>query len=290
MSVFKNKSFSKASEQLHLTQPTVSSHIRALEEELNCRLFDRIGRTIIPTKEAEHLYTHAAEIVENFKGIKTKVRQLAEDIKGELVIGASTIPGTYIIPSIVSEFKRKYPAVSFQVLIGDSKKITDMVMNHELLLGIVGAKMDNGKAEYFPFIEDELILAAAPKILNKKAVNNEELIDIPFVIREEGSGTRKIMEKYLSERGISSKGLNVIAVLGSTESIKESVKAGLGASILSKVAVINELKAGTLKEIKIKGLSMKRNFYIITHKKRTLPNNYRILYEFLKARPYSKHR
>ena len=182
------------------------------------------------------------------------------------MIGASTIPGTYIIPAIVSKFKRKYPAVSFQVLIGDSKKITDMVMNHELLLGIVGAKMDHGKTEYFPFVEDELILVASSKISDKKAVNAKELIDIPFVLREEGSGTRKIMEKYLSERGIGLKDLNVIAVLGSTESVKEAVKAGLGASILSKVAVISELKAGVVREIKIKGLSMKRNFYIITHK------------------------
>lgn len=284
LSVFKNKSFSKASEQLNLSQPTISSHIRTIEGELDCKLFDRIGRTIIPTKEAEHLYVHAAEIAENLEEIKTKLGLLKKDIKGELIVGASTIPGTYIIPSMVSEFKRKYPTVSFQVLIGDSKKITDMVVNHELLLGIVGAMMEHGKAEYSPFVEDELILVSSSKISGEKTVNAKELIDIPFILREEGSGTRKIMEKYLSESGINLTNLNLIAVLGSTESVKEAVKAGLGASILSRVAVRSELKAGIVKEIRIKGLSMRRNFYIIKHKKRTLPNNYRVFLDYLKSR------
>jgi DNA-binding transcriptional LysR family regulator len=284
VSVFKNKSFSKASEQLHLTQPTVSEHIRTLEEELDLKLFDRAGRLVIPTKEAELLYPRAMEIIEKVKDMKSAVGRFKEQVSGELVIGASTIPGTYIIPSLASKFKRKYPEVSFHVVIGDSKRITEMVLNHEILLGIVGAKMDKGRVEYVPFVEDELVLAALPGLIAKTVIAPGELAGIPFLLREEGSGTRKTMEKHLSEKGISLDNMNVVAVLGSTDSIKEAVKSGLGASILSRLAIREELKEGRLKEIRIRGLSMKRSFYIITHKRRTLPKQYQAFFEYLKKK------
>lgn len=282
LSVFKNKGFSKASEELHLTQPTISSHIKALEDELECRLFDRVGRAVIPTKEAELLYPYASEMLEKFGGIKTAIGRLKEEISGELTIGASTIPGTYIIPAIASKFIRKYPDISFQVVIEDSRKITDMVLSHEILLGIVGARMEHGKIEYQTFVNDEIILISSPELLNKKTISFKELTDIPFILREEGSGTRKMMEKHLSEKGIGLKDLNVVAILGSTDSVKEAVKSGLGASIISRVAVIELLKTGMLREIKIKGLNMRRNFYIIKHKDRTLPKHYRAFLHYLK--------
>ncbi len=284
LSVFKNRSFSMASGQLYLTQPTVSSHIKTIEDELECRLFDRVGRGIIPTKEAELLYIYASEIIEKFENIKIAIGRLKEEISGELIIGASTIPGTYIIPALAAEFRRKHPDISFQVVIEDSRKITDMILGHELLLGIVGAKMEYGKVEYQPFINDDLILVSSPMLLNKKTISVKELAGIPFLLREEGSGTRKMMEKHLSEEGISLRDLNVVALLGSTDSIKEAVKSGLGASILSKIAVKGELKAGTLKEIKIKELDMKRSFYIILHKRRTLPKHYHAFLDYLKGR------
>ncbi|MBI4689330.1 MAG: LysR family transcriptional regulator [Nitrospirae bacterium] len=287
LSVFKNKSFSRASAEINLTQPTVSSHIKAMEDELDCRLFDRIGRTIISTKEAELLYSCASDIAERLEDIKTTIGLLKEEIKGELIIGASTIPGTYVIPSIIPEFKKKYPAVSFRVVIGDSGKITDMVSGNELLIGVVGAKMDHGKIEYLNFLEDELILISHPKFFRKKIISENELADIPFLIREEGSGTRKVMEKYLAERNIGLKDLCIPAILGSTDAVKEAVKSGLGVSILSRIAVKSETRSGLLKETRIKGLNMKRNFYIITHKKRTLPKIYRLFFDYLKTKSQS---
>ncbi|HCC68748.1 MAG TPA: LysR family transcriptional regulator [Nitrospiraceae bacterium] len=284
-SAFKNRSFSRASEDLLLTQPTISSHIKTIEDELDCKLFDRIGKTIIPTKEAELLYPYAIELIEKFEDIKTAIGLLKEEIKGELVVGASTIPGTYIIPAFAAEFKKKYPDISFEVVIEDSKKITDMVLSHELLLGVVGAKMEQRKIEYLPFVEDELIFVSPPKLLDKERIALKKLTHIPFLLREKGSGTRKMMEKHLTEKGIGLEDLNVVAVLGSTDSVKEAVKAGLGASILSRVAVKGELKAGVVKEIKIEGLDMRRDFYIIIHKKRTLPKNYRAFADYLKGLP-----
>ncbi len=281
LSVFKNKSFSKSSNDLNLTQPTISAHIKAIEEEFGCKLFDRIGRTIIPTKEAKLLYSHASVIVENIEEIKTDFGLLKKDLTGELEIGASTIPGTYIIPSLAAKFKKKYPDVYLQMVIEDSKKITDMVLSHELLLGVVGAKMDHKKTEYLPFIKDKLVLVSSPGLLEKTKISFEELADIPFIIREEGSGTRKTMEEYLSEKGIGLKSLNVVAVFGSTDAVKEAVKSGLGASIISRLAVKDQLNAGTLIEIKLNELNMIRSFYIITHKKRTLPKLYRTFLDYL---------
>ncbi|MDP2151605.1 MAG: selenium metabolism-associated LysR family transcriptional regulator [Parvibaculum sp.] len=288
LAVFKNRSFSKASGELHLTQPTVSSHIKAMEDELGCRLFDRAGRTIIPTKEAELLHTHASGITEGLDAIKTALGLIKEKMEGELVIGASTIPGTYIIPSAVAQFRSSHPDISLQVVIGDSKKITDMVASNELLAGVVGAKMGRGKIEYTPFIEDKLLLVCSPELSDKRVISKKGLAALPFIIREEGSGTRKMMESHLSEMDIGIKDMNITGVLGSTESVKEAVKAGLGASILSMLAVRDELGTGRLAEIKIKGIGdMKRNFYVITNKKRTLPAHYRgFLNHLLKAEAF----
>jgi DNA-binding transcriptional LysR family regulator len=115
-SVFKNRSFSKASEELHLTQPTISNHIKALEDEFNSKLFDRLGRTIMPTKEAEVLYNHSLEIIEKADTLKEAIMEVSKDLTGKVLIGASTIPGVYLMPRIMSEFKKKYPSISFQIL------------------------------------------------------------------------------------------------------------------------------------------------------------------------------
>ena len=279
--VFKNRSFSRASEELYLSQPTVSEHIKNLELELGCKLFDRVGRTVIPTREAEVLYPHAVQILEGMERLKQDVSTVRGDIKGSLLIGASTIPGTYILPTLASEFKRQNPEVSFEVIIEDSGKITDMVLNHELILGMVGAVMEQKRLDYLPFMKDELILAASEGVRNNEAIGIKEVLKIPFVIREKGSGTRRTMERFLEKTGIDARNLNIVAVLGSTDSVKQALKAGLGASILSRVAVQDELKAGLLKEITIKGLKMTRFFYLITHKRRTLPNPYDAFYEYL---------
>jgi len=282
-SVFKNKSFSKASEELHLTQPTISDHIKTLEEGLDCTLFDRLGRTIIPTKEAEVLYSYALEIIEKINTIKEVISQTRKEIKGELIIGASTIPGTYLLPSIMAEFQRKYPSVSFQILVSDSRGIIDKVSKHELLLGIVGAKLDDEQINYIPFVEDELIVVSSPSMIKSNSITLKGLTKFPMVLREEGSGTRREVEKILEGKGISLGGIKIAGIFGSTDAIKQAVKAELGISILSKLSVADELKHNILKEIKLTDTQMKRKFYIITHKKRTLPLLHAVFLEHIKT-------
>ncbi|MDP2278921.1 MAG: selenium metabolism-associated LysR family transcriptional regulator [Nitrospirota bacterium] len=281
LSVFKNKSFSRASEELSLTQPTISDHVKSLEEELNCKLFDRLGRSIMPTKEAEVLYNHAMEIIEKADNIKDVIGQFKKEITGELIIGASTIPGTYLMPAIISSFKKKYPSVFFRIAIADSEEIIKKVLKHELLIGIVGSKLGNEQIHYMPFMEDELIVVSAPSMLKKERTTLNELIKFPMVLREEGSGTRRETEKILEERGISFEDIKISGIFGSTDAIKQAVKEGLGVSILSRLSVKDELKYGILKEIKLTNIEMKRKFYIVTHKKRTLPHLYRTFLEYL---------
>jgi len=274
VSVFRNRSFSRASEELYLTQPTISDHIKSLEDEFGCRLFDRLGRTIMPTKEAEALYGHAVDIIEKANAVKEVIGQFRKEPSGELIVGASTIPGTYLLPPIMATFQKKYPAISFQIFIADSKEILQKVLSHELLIGIVGSKPDNPRISFTPLIEDELIVAASPKFTKKDSITFQQLLSLPMVLREEGSGTRKEIERIFSSKGVSIDSLNVAGFFGSTDSIKQAVKSEMGVSILSRLSVADELKHNILREIRITDMSMKRNFYVITHKKRTLPSSY----------------
>jgi DNA-binding transcriptional LysR family regulator len=274
VSVFKNKSFSRASEEIHLTQPTISNHIKALEAEFDCKLFDRLGRTIIPTKEAEVLYSHSIELIEKANALRETIGQFKKDLSGKIVIGASTIPGVYLMPRIMTEFQKKYPSLSFQILISDSTGITDRVSKHELLLGIVGAKLRNEQINYIPFVEDELIAVSSPELGKNNIMTIKELATLPMVLREEGSGTRKVAEKFLESKGVSLDNIKIAGIFGSTDAVKQAVKAGLGVSILSKFSVADELEHKILREIKLSDIQMKRRFYIVTHKKRTLPRAY----------------
>jgi DNA-binding transcriptional LysR family regulator len=282
-SVFKNRSFSKASEELHLTQPTISDHVKTLEEELECKLFDRLGRTIIPTKEAEVLYGHAAEIIEKANVTKDIIGRFKKELSGELIVGASTIPGTYLMPSLMASFQKKYPDVSFQIFISDSKEIGEKVLKHELLIGVVGTKYSNGHLNHLPFIEDELIAVSSPSLIKKDLLALKDLIKFPMVLREEGSGTRKELEKILESKGITLEDIKIAGIFGSTDAIKQAVKAGLGFSVLSRLSVADELKYKLLREIKLSDVQMKRKFYIITHKKRSLPFLHNIFLEYIKA-------
>jgi DNA-binding transcriptional LysR family regulator len=274
VSVYRNKSFTKASEQLHISQPTISEHIKNLEKELNLKLFDRLGRSILPTQEAEALYPRALQLLDDLKRIQEEVTANGDGLKGKIIIGASTLPGAYLLPGKAHTFKQQFPETVFEILIESSKKITDMVLNHDLVCGIVGAKMESSKLNYTPLIEDELVLVAGKDMTIKKTIKPRELSSLPLLMREVGSGTRQTFVNYLKKKKIRVTDLNIVTTLGSTSAVKQAVKAGLGASILSRIAIQEELVNGSLIEIPIKSLQMKRKFYLVHMKKRSLPAQY----------------
>lgn len=280
VSVYRNKSFSKASEQLYISQPTISEHIKNLEKGLGCSLFNRLGRKIETTSEADLIFPKALQLIEDLEKINDLLAKTSKRIKGKLLIGASTIPGNYMLPVLAAKFRNLYPEVSFEIVIADTRKITDMLINHEFLMGVVGASMEPKTLNYSPFDDDELVFAGAPGFFENINPDSLKIHDMPFLLREEGSGTRKTMEVFLKGMGIKLKKMNVVAVLGSTDSIKQAMKAGLGTSILSRRAIAEELDNGSLVEMKL-GEQMRRTFYVATHKKRSLPSHYMAFLDFL---------
>jgi DNA-binding transcriptional LysR family regulator len=290
VAVFKNRSFSRASEQLHLTQPTISDHIRSLEQEFDCRLFDRLGRSILPTKEAEVLYLHAIDIIERTDALKAVIGQFRTEPHGELVIGGSTIPGTYLIPSFVAKFRETYPEIVFRIVIGDSRSVVERLLDHDLLIGIVGTQLNHDQLLYEPFYDDELVVVANRQFVTKQTMTFSEFLKLPFVMREEGSGTRREIERILAAKGHSLDKLIISGIFDTTDAVKQAVIAGLGVAILSRLAVGREITSGILQEIKISGLKMLRQFFIVTHQKRTLPSAYALFIKHLKqmARGFQK--
>jgi DNA-binding transcriptional LysR family regulator len=274
--VYKNRSFTKAAEILHTSQPTVSEHIRNLELRLDCKLFDRLGRSIMPTREAEILYPRALAILEDLKKLEDELAMAGQTVAGELIIGASTIPGAYILPAIASSFKSRYPGISFEIRIDDSAKVVEAIQSNDLFFGIVGAKIPARKIKYEPFAEDELILVCSGNNALPATIPPERLLELPFIFRENGSGTRKNIEEFMSQKNIAIDKLNIVAVLGSSTAVKEAVKTDLGVSILSRYALQDELLSGSLREVTIHDMTMSRTLYIATATKRTLPHHYQV--------------
>ena len=283
VTVYKSGSFTKASELLSTSQPAISENIKALEMGLGCKLFDRLGRSIRPTRKAEILFPKALAILEDINKIEEELASEDQSVTGELIIGASSIPGAYILPQLATDFMAHHPEISFEIRIADSGKIIDSVLNHDLLIGIVGTKIDSQNLIFSPFVEDELVLAASANRKISSTVSLQKLITLPFLIRESGSGTRKSMEEFGITNGLVADQLNIVAVFGSNAAIIEAIKTNLGVSILSRVSICDELEHGRIREIKVKGLTMKRMFYIITLKNRTLPNHYSVFLQRLQG-------
>jgi DNA-binding transcriptional LysR family regulator len=233
------------------------------------------------TAEADTLYPKALQVLDDLDRIQEEITATGTGIKGKLVIGASTIPGTYILPRLAHSFKEQYPDVEFEIPIKDSRRITSLILKHELLCGIVGAKTASDKLLYEPLIEDELVLVAAERVLSQKSVTLKKLATIPFLQREKGSGTRQSFENFL-KNSMSPDTLNVVATLGSTSAVKQAVKEGLGVSVISRIAVQEELDNNIIREIPIRNLKMKRKFHLVRLKKRSLPAQYLAFCKHLK--------
>jgi DNA-binding transcriptional LysR family regulator len=265
------KGFSNAGNAVHLSQPTISSHIKDLENHFECQLIDRLGKKVVPTKAGELLYHYARKLIALRDETEAAMAEFHGKIKGRLVIGGSTIPGGYILPKCIGAFTTVYPEVTISLIIGDTDQIIQDVLSGSPEFGIVGAKTSNKNIYQEKLIEDEmrLIVTSDHKWANEKHIRPDLIFKEPFIVRERGSGTLKSIKLSLKEKGFSSENLNIIAELGSTEAVIQGIKSKVGISILSTIAVAEELKAGTLKALTINNLNLKRNFYLITHKQRS---------------------
>lgn len=277
------RSFSKTAEALYLTQPTVSGHIKNLETELGVRLVDRLGKRVVPTEAGEILYRHGLKLLEQRDLARQEIERLSGRVSGELRIGGSTIPGAYILPSLIGKFRKRNPAVSVQLIIEDTAKITEAVLAGELCIGVVGAKITDPRIETHAYLKDELAVAvpAGHPWARKKSVAPSALKGEPFILREQGSGTLRIMEERLEKAGISLADLDVVAVLGSSDAVRQAVKAGLGISILSLRALRDDIEARRLAAVPVEGVRMERTFSVILLKGRSRSPLCKAFLEFL---------
>jgi len=265
------KSFSRAAEAVYLTQPTVSGHIKVLEEFVGVKLLDRLGREVLPTKVGELLYGYAKQILALRNQAIQALEEYKGSLKGHLVIGGSNIPGEYFLPTLLATFKARYPEISITLRIADSREIVRGVLEGTVELGAVGAKFDDGQLIYLKLLEDELVLALPPghAWATKPVVALKELVEQPMILREVGSGSRKVFEDALHAAGLDSSALTVVAELGSTEAIRQALKSGAGVSVISLRAIQDDLDRGTLRTVPLEGIRLTRDFYLVYHKNRS---------------------
>jgi DNA-binding transcriptional LysR family regulator len=263
--LIKLRSFSQAAEALYLTQPTVSSHIKNLEQELGVKLLDRLGKRVVPTEAGNILFRSGQKLIALRDHAREEIAAISGTIAGILKIGGSTIPGAYIMPPIIGAFRKKYPSVSVQLVIDDTAKVAEAVMNGNLSIGVVGARVIEPHLDAHPFLRDELVVAVPPghAWAKRKSVAVDELRGEPFILREKGSGTRRIMEERLDKAGLPLADLNSVAVMGSSDAVRQSVKAGLGISILSIRALQDDIRSGRLAALRLKGIPIERSFSVI---------------------------
>ncbi len=266
--VIEFKSFSRAGKVVHLSQPTVSSHIKDLEAHFGCRLIDRLAREALPTKAGELLYGYARKLIALRDETEIALADFQGKIKGRLAVGGSTIPGGYVLPRLVGAFIHAHPGVTFLLDIGDTEAIVSKIIGGVLELGIIGALSRDKHIRQEKWRTDQLALIVSPDHPwgRRRSVDLDTLRSEPFISREPGSGTLASLQSILSRVNFAVEDLRVVAEMGATQAIIQGIKGGVGISILSRMAVEEEIQAGNLKALEIQGLDLRRSFYLATHR------------------------
>jgi DNA-binding transcriptional LysR family regulator len=280
------KSFSQAAELLSLRQPTVSAHVQELEDASGGKLFYRMHGRVSLTPLGELLAERAKTLLAFKRETRAAVEQFHGTLSGELWVGGSSIPGEYLLPAKLGAFTRKYPRVKPILRIRDSAGIIEDVLDSKVELGFVGSRIADARLAFKKVWNDEMVLAV-PKghpWSRRKFVQVAELRSQKFVSREPGSGTLDSFRQLLS-KGHRSAGklLDVSMELGSTQAVIEALRAGFGISILSRISIQNELDEGSLVEVRIRGLTMRRDCYEVVHRRRPLHPIAQAFREFLKT-------
>jgi len=265
------KSFSKAAQALRLTQPTISEHIRTLEQELGVRLLDRLGRGAEATRAGHLLLSHATRMLQLQRETLQAMDSFQGRLAGDLHVAASTIPGEYVLPALIGRFKEKFPDIVISLLIGDSRAVIDWVIDGRAEVAVVGARLAHRGIEYRELMPDELVVVVpvAHPWHGKKEIALADLRAEPMLLREQGSGTRAAFESALAQAGQDLSTFRIVGEMGSTQAIKQAVKAGVGVSVISRRAVDEDCRSGLVWCLKIRDLKITRAFHIATHRDRS---------------------
>jgi len=251
--VARQLSFTKAAEELHMTQPAVTFQVRQLEEQFNTRLFDRTHNRISLTEAGQRVLKYADQIFVLYSEMDNAVRELTGDVSGVLMLGASTTIAEYMLPVLLGDFKTEYPDITIRLKVSNTDGIVSQVENNTIDLGVVEAPVNNKNLVVEKCRTDHLVLIAPPghELAGERVVPLQKVTDYPFICREEGSGTREVMIESMEKAGMAANSLQVAMELGSLEAIKGAVEAGMGISILSSATIQKELRLGSLVAVQL---------------------------------------
>jgi len=280
-------SFSKAGELLHLTQPTISSHILSLERELNIKLIVRTTKETYPSEAGKLLYNYAKEILIMRENAVQAIRMFSQEMRGTITVAASTIPGQYYLPKILQSFREKYPDIKFNIQMTDSTDVVDRITTRTAEVGFSGTEIDAPKCIYREFADDKLVVITPNEERFRKYVGKgfpiRQLRQEPFISRESGSGTRRETEAFLKELGIQAADLKTAVEVRSTESIIKMVSEGMGVAVLSKSACEDYQQFGKVLAFDFDNITLRRKLYIIKHKNSILSPIAQVFYDYAKS-------
>ncbi|MHB1128396.1 MAG: selenium metabolism-associated LysR family transcriptional regulator [Bacillota bacterium] len=268
--VAKNLSYTKASEELFLSQPTISIQVKKLEEKLGMDLIDQLGKRIYLTEAGNLLYSYASQIFSLATEAESAVQELKGMRSGKVVVGASTTPGIYLLPAVIGSFQETHLDMDISLEIANSHEIQEQLLVNQLDLGVVGEELSIDPAiKTEPLWEDELvpIVAAGHPLADRQEISLEELLKQRLILRERGSSTRDVIEEKVRHEG---KHVSAVMQLKSVEAIKQAVAANLGVSIVSRFAVGLEVQAGILRTLSLTDMQLVRKINLIYHKDKKL--------------------
>ncbi|HAR37953.1 MAG TPA: LysR family transcriptional regulator [Porphyromonadaceae bacterium] len=271
--VAEQRSFSKAAESLHISQPAVSRHIKEMELHYDASLFDRKGNRIYLTAAGEKVYHALREIAQHYRNLNFEMGEMHSVQSGEIIIGASSTIAQYVIPRVMASFHKRYSHIQLHLMNGNSSEMEQLLLDNRVDLALVENLSSQGGIRYRDFLHDELIVVTGKNSLyaERATIEKEDLQQIPLVLREEGSGTLEVIRQLFARHQIPFKDLNTPIHLGSTESIKNFLLDFNGLAIISEKAVQNELYLKTLVKLQVTDIIFPRKFRIaqkIGHKSR----------------------
>ncbi len=280
------KSFSRAAEQLYMTQPAVSQHVQSLERRLGVPLMERNNKRIRLTKAGEIVYAHGRDILHLYHQMQRYVDDLANREIGNLSIGASYTFGEYVLPRVIAHFCERYPAIIPTVAITNTREIVARVADGDLDVGVIEGQHDNDRVDTIPIATDTVVMVAAaahPLAAHRTGVVPASAAGASlWIVRETGSGTREVTQRAFATCGITP---SALLEFGSTQAVKEAVEAGLGLSVLSRWAIRKELALGTLRTIHMEGMPITRSFSLVLRKSRFHTKAAELFSDLLQSEP-----
>lgn len=285
----KHLNTTKAAEILRISQPAVSKSIKELEREMGLTLFEREKGRLTLTPAGKYLLEQSEDLIERERTIAFNLQHMKEAFSGTLHIGASTTLSQYILPELLAQFRERYPQIKIILISGNTDQIEQELLNRNIQLAFIEGTPSQPDIHYIPFLKDEIVLVASSKNTTRDSITKDQLKELKFVVREKGSGTYNIIQRHLSDAGISLKELNQQMVIGSTEGIKQYLKYSDCYALVSIFSIRDQLACGMLKIVDIDDLEITRTLYAI-HKQGQIDPYAELLLRFCEIQKKSLHK